>query len=97
MKMDFPIEETVKNRNSIRSYVERPVPAGEKEQIREYIAGLSNPFSVDVSFHLLENKLSAAGEKLGTYGVIKGASDFVGDPLLLVSWDWKPWDILLNS
>lgn len=78
MNMDFPIEITVKNRHSIRSYLERPVPAGEKEQIRNYIAGLNNPFSVEVSFHLLENKTSASGEKLGTYGVIKGASDFVG-------------------
>lgn len=78
MKMDFPIEETVKKRHSVRSYLNCPVPAAQKEQIRNYIAGLSNPFSIEVSFHLLENTLSASGEKLGTYGVIKGASDFVG-------------------
>lgn len=78
MKMDFSIEETVKTRSSVRSYLDRPLPFGEKEQIRNYIAGLSNPFSVEVSFHLLGKNVSASGEKLGTYGVIKGASDFVG-------------------
>lgn len=78
MEMDFPIEETVKKRHSVRSYLERPVSADQKEQIQTYIAGLSNPFSMEVSFHLLENKPSASGEKLGTYGMIKGASDFVG-------------------
>lgn len=78
MEMDFPIEETVKKRHSVRSYLERPVSADQKEQIQTYIAGLSNPFSIEVSFHLLENKPSASGEKLGTYGMIKGASDFVG-------------------
>ncbi|WP_099204784.1 nitroreductase family protein [Scatolibacter rhodanostii] len=78
MKMDFSVEETVKKRQSVRSYLERPIPAGEKEQIQNYMAKLNNPFSVEVSFHLLENKPSSSGEKLGTYGVIKGASDFIG-------------------
>ncbi len=78
MKLDFPIKETVKARRSVRTYEERPIPPEEKERIRNYIAGLTNPFSVDVSFHLLEKKPTATGEKLGTYGVIKGAFDFVG-------------------
>lgn len=78
MKMGFSIEDTVKARRSVRSYQERPIPSDAKEKIRNYMAGLNNPFSVDVSFHLLEKESSADGEKLGTYGVIKGASDFVG-------------------
>ncbi len=78
MKMDFPIEETVRKRLSVRSYLERPVSADKKEKIKNYIARLNNPFSVEVSFRLLENKPSSSGEKLGTYGVIKGASNFVG-------------------
>lgn len=78
MNMDFPIEETVRKRCSVRSYLEHPLTAEEKVQIRAYVAELSNPFSVPISFHLFENKPSASGEKLGTYGVIKGATDFVG-------------------
>lgn len=78
MKMDFPIEKTVTARNSVRWYQERPISAADKEKIRNYIADLSNPFSVKVSFHLLDKKASADGEKIGTYGMIKGATDFVG-------------------
>lgn len=78
MKMNFPVEETVKARRSVRTYQESSIPLEKKEKIKNYMASLKNPFSVDVSFHLLENKLAAAGEKLGTYGVIKGASDYVG-------------------
>lgn len=78
MKMDFKIEETVKARQSIRTYQECPLSESEKDKINHYIASLSNPFAVDVTFRLLENTPSKSGEKLGTYGVIKGASDFVG-------------------
>lgn len=78
MKTDFPIEETIKARSSVRSYEERPVSPEIRDKIQQYIAGLDNPFSIDVSFHLLEKKPSASGEKLGTYGVVKGASHFIG-------------------
>lgn len=78
MKMDFPIEKVVKKRQSIRTYQQRPITAEQKDKIKIYMEGLTNPFSVDVSLHLLENTLSADGAKLGTYGFIKGAADFVG-------------------
>ena len=78
MNLDFPIEETVKSRSSVRTYEDRPLSSEAKEQINAYICTLSNPFSVDVSFRLLESKASSNGEKLGTYGVIKGAKDFIG-------------------
>lgn len=78
MNLDFPIEKTVKSRSSVRTYEDRPLSSEVKEQINAYIGTLSNPFSVDVSFRLLESKTTANGEKLGTYGVIKGAKDFIG-------------------
>ena len=78
MKIDFPIEKTVTARSSVRWYQERPITSEDKDKIRNYIAGLSNPFSVKVSFHLLDKKVSKDGEKIGTYGMIKGATGFVG-------------------
>lgn len=78
MKMDFSVEETVKARHSIRSYQDRPIPPEVMGKIKSYVEKLSNPFSVEVSFHLLEKEVTADGEKLGTYGVIKGASHFIG-------------------
>ncbi len=78
MKLEFPVEQTVKARYSVRTYEERPLSAQAKKQINDYIADLSNPFSVNVSFRLLEAKSAANTEKLGTYGMIKGAKDFIG-------------------
>ncbi|GLC82230.1 nitroreductase family protein [Lacrimispora brassicae] len=78
MKMDFPVEKTVKARSSIRTYENRGLSKNEKDQINTYIASLSNPFSIDVTFRLLEKTASSEGEKLGTYGVIKGTENYIG-------------------
>lgn len=78
MKVDFPVEKTVKARSSIRTYEERPLSAVEKDKINKYMNNLSNPFSVNVNFRLLEAKKAVNGEKLGTYGMIKGAKEFIG-------------------
>ncbi len=78
MVAEFPVEKTVRARRSVRTYEERPLSKEDKEKITSYIAALSNPFSVKVSIGLLEKKSAANGEKLGTYGVIKGAGDYLG-------------------
>ncbi|WP_024346384.1 nitroreductase family protein [Lacrimispora indolis] len=78
MKMDFPVEGTVKVRSSIRTYENRGLSKDDKDKINTYMDHLSNPFSVDVTFRLLEKATSSDGEKLGTYGVIKGAGNFIG-------------------
>lgn len=76
MKLEFPVEKTVKTRSSIRTYEEKPLDMELKKQIKDYIAALSNPFSVEVSLQLLET--ASSNEKMGTYGVIKGAKDYIG-------------------
>ncbi|QLY78834.1 nitroreductase family protein [Clostridium intestinale] len=78
MKMDFPIEKTIKERNSVRTYEKRPLSKEDKEKLMEYANTLSNPFGAKVAFRLLENKSEANSEKLGTYGVIKGTKIFIG-------------------
>lgn len=78
MVAEFPVEKTVRARRSVRTYEERPLSKEDKEKITSYIAALSNPFSIKVSIGLLEKKSAANGEKLGTYGVIKGAGDYLG-------------------
>ncbi len=78
MKVDFPVEKTVKARSSVRTYENRGLSTNDKNQLNTYIDNLSNPFSIDVAFRLLEKAASADGEKLGTYGVIKGAGDYIG-------------------
>lgn len=75
---EFSVEKTVRERSSVRTYEQRPLSGEVKGKIQSYMNGLSNPFSVEVRFQLLEVSATAKGEKLGTYGIIKGASDYIG-------------------
>ncbi len=78
MKLDFPVEQTVKQRYSVRTYQSsNPISESDKEKLMIYANALSNPFGVPVSFHLLETKDTNA-KKLGTYGVIKGTKVYIG-------------------
>ena len=78
MNLEFSIEETVKTRYSTRTYTDQPISDETREKINNYINTLSNPFSVKVSFRLLESNNSENSEKLGTYGVIKGSNNYIG-------------------
>ena len=78
MNVDFPVEKTVMARSSVRTYENRGLSTNEKDKLNAYIDNLTNPFSIDVTFRLLEKTASADGEKLGTYGVIKGAENYIG-------------------
>ncbi len=78
MKFEFPVEQTIKTRYSVRTYEERPLSEELKEKLMAYANALSNPFGVHVSFRLLEKNGAPNTEKLGTYGVIKGTKLFIG-------------------
>ncbi len=39
---------------------------------------VDNPFNVPVKIHIIDKNLNKNGEKLGTYGTIKGAKTFLG-------------------
>lgn len=77
MNHNFPVEKTVKARRSVRTYENRKLSKREMDLITNFITGLSNPFSTDVSFRMLEKETSDNGEKMGTYGVIKGAGNYI--------------------
>jgi hypothetical protein len=78
MKLEFSVEDTVKARYSVRTYSDQPLSEQVMKQINDYINKLSNPFSIKVNFSLLETKNSENAEKLGTYGVIKGSTNYIG-------------------
>lgn len=75
---DLPLEEVVRSRHSVRSYLGRPLSDGDKEKISRYFTTLSNPFGGAVSFRLLSLAGEPNAKKLGTYGMIRGATDFIG-------------------
>jgi len=74
----LPLEETIKTRSSVRTYSSHSIEQGTKEQLQQFISTLSNPFSAEVHFKLLQTEQAANARKLGTYGVIKGAKDYIG-------------------
>lgn len=78
MKFNIPVEETIKKRSSVRTYEERSLSATDKEKLMQFADNLSNPFGEKVKFHFIEKSTDGNGEKLGTYGVIKGATSFIG-------------------
>lgn len=73
-----PIIETIKQRHSIRTFQEKRLSDEDYSKITSYIQTLNNPFGVKVNIYMINKSLDKKGEKLGTYGVIKGADTFVG-------------------
>lgn len=77
-KINIPVVTTIEQRHSVRTYEKKALSHLDKEKIINFSQGLSNPFGAKVEFHLTEKGLAEEGEKLGTYGVIKGAETFFG-------------------
>lgn len=69
--------ESIQRRRSIRSYTGEPLLKEHAERIEAYIATLEAPFGRQARIHLIHTASSAGKVKLGTYGVIGGARDFL--------------------
>lgn len=77
----FNLEETIRKRKSVRSYENRLLSQTDKEHIISYMEELckeESPFPAQIHIQLLEAKPGTSIEKLGTYGVIRGANTFLG-------------------
>ena len=77
----YDLEQTVRARRSVRSYESRPLSQADRERITSYIEELcaeETPFPAKIRIQLLEAKPGTDTEKLGTYGVIRGAKTFLG-------------------
>lgn len=72
----FPIKETIEKRRSVRSYDGRRVPDELLAELFEYIETVRNPFDIPVCVQVLESGDGSA-QKLGTYGVIRGTTQFL--------------------
>ena len=78
MKLSIPVMETIQKRHSVRTYENRPLMPQDREALLKCMKQLDNPFGVPVHEYIIDKELNAEGEKLGTYGVIKGANTFLG-------------------
>ncbi|HBB9211985.1 TPA: hypothetical protein JRS25_004829 [Escherichia coli] len=84
MNINFSIEESVKKRYSVRNYKEQEVELDKRKAIESFVNSLDNPFGKKVNFHYLDNREMKDEDKLGTYGVIKGAMQYIGTTIKLV-------------
>jgi nitroreductase len=83
MKVSFNVEDAVRKRYSVRNYSDRDIEREERDKIEAFIGTLDNPFGNKINFHYLDGKDMKDGEKLGTYGVIKGARQYIGTTIKL--------------
>lgn len=78
MIFDRPLEEVIKSRYSVRTYSSKALPRELIAQIEAYCKKLSNPFLDGVTFKLIESSQATNAKRLGTYGMINGATCYVG-------------------
>jgi nitroreductase len=74
------IIETINNRVSCRTYSDRPIEPAAKAALADFLkANVQSPFGSEIRFQLLDLDELEVGETraLGTYGVIKGARQFI--------------------
>lgn len=73
------ITEIINKRLSVRTYLAQPLSPETKEMMRGFFSNQRGPFGGNVRFNLIESDLARKGSnaKLGTYGVIRGASNYI--------------------
>lgn len=75
---DFSVKDAVTKRYSVRTYDKKTMEPEVKEKIFNFADRLQNPLGPKVRIQFIEKETAANGEKLGTYGVIKGAKSYLG-------------------
>lgn len=77
MEFDFSVENAVRSRYSVRTFDKRILDKELKEKILAYAEQLDNPLGPGIKVHFVEKETASNGEKLGTYGIIKGAQSYL--------------------
>ena len=72
------VKETIEKRKSVRTYDSRNLGLEDREKLLTYADTIENPFKIPTRIGLVDLGESSEPRKLGTYGVIKGASAFLG-------------------
>ncbi|MCI5863204.1 MAG: nitroreductase family protein [Lachnospiraceae bacterium] len=76
-KLPINVTDAIKNRTSTRSFEERSLTEEDKNKLLNFSNTLTNPFGVDIKLHFVSKNTGMENIKLGTYGTIKGARDFI--------------------
>ncbi len=83
MNIDFPLENAVTKRYSVRNYDAKEIDQSTMTALKSFIDSLDNPFGKKVNFHYLDEAQMTNKKTLGTYGVIKGAKQYIGTTITL--------------
>lgn len=78
MNTEFSVKDAVTRRYSVRTYEKTSLEPQLVRKLVDYANSLENPFGVKIRVQTVEKETAANGEKLGTYGVIKGAKLYLG-------------------
>ncbi len=75
----YSIENIIKKRSSIRTYTPEYLPETIIAELKEYSKSLNGPFNSKLRFEFITNDSfkDTTGGRIGTYGVIKGAQNFI--------------------
>ncbi len=73
----FELRDAVVKRYSVRTYEKKPVEPELLEKLFDYASCIVNPFGPSMRLQLIRKSMAANGEKLGTYGIIRGADTFL--------------------
>lgn len=71
------INDIVRKRKSIRTYNKEEISSEIVGKLNDYINEIRGPFKENITFKILDSKEHINGARLGTYGVIKGATKFI--------------------
>ena len=83
MNIPFNVRETINKRVSVRNYSSQSLSEESLTNIKKITKELNNPFNVKVNYHFLDFNDTDHPQKLGTYGVIKGAKQYIGTTINL--------------
>jgi len=64
-------------RKSVRTYKEDPIPQDIRQKLIDYTDTVKGPFNTHMRFRIIDINSISPEIKLGTYGVIKGASTYI--------------------
>jgi nitroreductase len=67
----------IRKRRSVRTYTGEPLSDEHLAKIKQYISQLQAPFGIKARIELISVKCGGKPIKLGTYGAINGASEFM--------------------
>lgn len=76
-QLPIDVEKAVRKRVSTRSFEARSLTDEDKKKLMDFSKTLTNPFGIDVRVQHISKDMGEKNIQLGTYGIIKGARDFL--------------------